>query len=296
MEVVGWSDELERRARVHAALGEPARLAIVDRLVPGDASPGGAGAELGLATNLLAHHLRVLQEAGVIRRVRSEGDRRRAYVQLRLDEPWCAPRSPRPRRWWRGTAGGVRLHPQFGPFAAGGRVMATGQHGAGGLRPAPIPARPGASGCRGRRSSARAAAGPSPHRARRPGSGADRPGRRGLRQRARGTRPRPAAAALVDPGPGPGRYGRGVRRRLRGDHPPDPHHRRAVRPEPNQGTGDEYSDVGDWTLVDPWPRHAAAGSACPTSHGAFSCSVQRVLVGLVARMIAECMPGADLVR
>ena len=27
--------ELERRARVHAALGEPARLAIVDRLVAG---------------------------------------------------------------------------------------------------------------------------------------------------------------------------------------------------------------------------------------------------------------------
>jgi protein-tyrosine-phosphatase len=72
---------------VHAALGEPARLAIVDRLVPGDASPGELGAELGLPTNLLAHHLRVLQEAGVIRRVQSEGDRRRTYVQLRVDDP-----------------------------------------------------------------------------------------------------------------------------------------------------------------------------------------------------------------
>ncbi len=78
---------LTRRARVHAALGEPARLAIVDRLIPGDASPGELGAELGLATNLLAHHLRVLQNAGVIRRVQSEGDRRRTYVQLRLDDP-----------------------------------------------------------------------------------------------------------------------------------------------------------------------------------------------------------------
>ena len=39
---------LERRARVHAALGEPARLAIVDRLVPGDASPGELGQELGI--------------------------------------------------------------------------------------------------------------------------------------------------------------------------------------------------------------------------------------------------------
>lgn len=78
---------LTRRARVHAALGEPARLAIVDRLIPGDASPGELGAEVGLATNLLAHHLRVLQDAGLIRRVRSEGDRRRTYVQLRLDDP-----------------------------------------------------------------------------------------------------------------------------------------------------------------------------------------------------------------
>ena len=31
---------IERRATVHAALGEPVRLAIVDRLGPGDASPG----------------------------------------------------------------------------------------------------------------------------------------------------------------------------------------------------------------------------------------------------------------
>ncbi len=84
--------DLERRARVHAALGEPARLAIVDRLVPGDASPGELGAEFGLATNLLAHHLRVLQDAGVVRRVQSEGDRRRAYVQLRTEDPlvWAA--------------------------------------------------------------------------------------------------------------------------------------------------------------------------------------------------------------
>ena len=87
MEVAVADGELARRARIHAALGEPARLAIADRLVPGDASPGELGAELGLATNLLAHHLRVLQDAGVIRRVQSEGDRRRAYVQLRLADP-----------------------------------------------------------------------------------------------------------------------------------------------------------------------------------------------------------------
>ena len=78
---------IERRAAVHAALGEPVRLAIVDRLGPGDASPGELAAVVGLGSNLLAHHLKVLQAAGVIRRVRSEGDRRRGYVQLRLDDP-----------------------------------------------------------------------------------------------------------------------------------------------------------------------------------------------------------------
>ena len=76
----------QRRARLHAALGDPVRLAIVDRLAVADASPGNLGASLSLASNLLAHHLGVLDDAGVIRRVRSEGDRRRSYVTLRLDD------------------------------------------------------------------------------------------------------------------------------------------------------------------------------------------------------------------
>jgi len=79
------SGELVARARVHAALGEPTRLAIVDALALGDASPGEVAAALGLPTNLLAHHLSVLQEAGVIERARSEGDRRRTYLRLRPD-------------------------------------------------------------------------------------------------------------------------------------------------------------------------------------------------------------------
>src|SRR6185503_4342944 len=83
---------VERRAAVHAALGEPVRLAIVDRLGPGDASPGELGEAVRVGSNLLAHHLKVLDEAGVIRRVRSEGDKRRSYVQLCLDDPvvWAA--------------------------------------------------------------------------------------------------------------------------------------------------------------------------------------------------------------
>jgi ArsR family transcriptional regulator, arsenate/arsenite/antimonite-responsive transcriptional repressor / arsenate reductase (thioredoxin) len=73
---------LEARAQVHAALGEPARLAIVDMLVLGDASPGEVAEALRLPTNLVAHHLKTLQDAGLVVRDRSEGDRRRTYVRL----------------------------------------------------------------------------------------------------------------------------------------------------------------------------------------------------------------------
>jgi protein-tyrosine-phosphatase/DNA-binding HxlR family transcriptional regulator len=75
-------EALDARARVHRALGEPGRLALVDALLVGDASPAELGESLGMPSNLLAHHLRVLEDAGVISRVRSEGDRRRIYVRL----------------------------------------------------------------------------------------------------------------------------------------------------------------------------------------------------------------------
>jgi protein-tyrosine-phosphatase len=70
------------RARIHAALGDPARLAIVDTLTLGDASPGEVGHALGLPTNLVAHHVKVLTDAGLVVRTRSEGDHRRTYLRL----------------------------------------------------------------------------------------------------------------------------------------------------------------------------------------------------------------------
>lgn len=79
-----WSATKDR-ARAYAALGEPVRLAIVDMLGLGDASPGEIATQFGLPTNLLAHHLAVLQDAGLIARARSEGDARRTYVRLRPD-------------------------------------------------------------------------------------------------------------------------------------------------------------------------------------------------------------------
>ena len=75
-------NSVERRAAVYAALGDPGRLAVVDALALGDRSPGELGAALGMPSNLLAHHLRLLEQAGVIERGRSEADRRRSYVRL----------------------------------------------------------------------------------------------------------------------------------------------------------------------------------------------------------------------
>lgn len=76
------SGDVRQRARVYAALGEPARLAIVDRLVLGDASPTELGHDLGLPSNLLAHHVKLLARAGLVQRGRSEGDHRRTYLRL----------------------------------------------------------------------------------------------------------------------------------------------------------------------------------------------------------------------
>jgi len=73
---------LANRSKIHAALGDPARLAIVDGLILSDASPGEIATTMNLPSNLVAHHLNVLQEAGLIARVRSEGDRRRTYIRL----------------------------------------------------------------------------------------------------------------------------------------------------------------------------------------------------------------------
>lgn len=79
--------DLRRRARVHAALGEPTRLEIVDLLSGSDRSVTELADRCGLAGNLLAHHLDVLEAAGVVERVVSAGDRRRRYVRLRPGAP-----------------------------------------------------------------------------------------------------------------------------------------------------------------------------------------------------------------
>jgi ArsR family transcriptional regulator, arsenate/arsenite/antimonite-responsive transcriptional repressor / arsenate reductase (thioredoxin) len=70
------------RAAVHAALGEPVRLAIVEDLAVSDRSPTELAARFSVPSNLLAHHLDVLEGVGLIERFMSAGDRRRRYVRL----------------------------------------------------------------------------------------------------------------------------------------------------------------------------------------------------------------------
>ena len=89
----------EGRAAWHAALADVARIDIVDRLRFTDLSPSELQKAMGLPSNLMAHHLKVLQDAGIVDRRRSDGDRRRTYLTLTdraaaegVREPFRAPR------------------------------------------------------------------------------------------------------------------------------------------------------------------------------------------------------------
>ena len=76
---------IARRAAIHAALADPHRLEIVDELAMSDRSPSELGASLGIGSNLLAHHLAVLEDVGLVERVASAGDGRRRYARLLPD-------------------------------------------------------------------------------------------------------------------------------------------------------------------------------------------------------------------
>lgn len=75
-------ESVTTRAARHAALGDPVRLAIVDELAHSDRAPVELRERCGLESNLLAHHLDVLEAAGLIGRSKSSGDGRRRYVHL----------------------------------------------------------------------------------------------------------------------------------------------------------------------------------------------------------------------
>jgi protein-tyrosine-phosphatase/DNA-binding HxlR family transcriptional regulator len=82
MGAVGDPNDVQTRAARHAALGDPARLAIIDELRATDRAPVELRRLLAMESNLLAHHLDVLERVGLIERRRSSGDGRRRYVRL----------------------------------------------------------------------------------------------------------------------------------------------------------------------------------------------------------------------
>ena len=108
---------------------------------------------LAMPSNLLAHHLHVLEQAGVITRRRSEGDRRRTYLRLipgALDS-LAVPPAPRRRGGYCSCAPPTRRARTWPPRCGAGPAASRRS------RPAPIrhrrsiPARsppPGATGCR----------------------------------------------------------------------------------------------------------------------------------------------------
>ncbi len=73
---------VEWRVAAHAALGDLSRLRVVDAVGAGDVSPSDLVRSLGMSSNLLAHHLKVLEAAGLVCRAPSESDGRRSYVRL----------------------------------------------------------------------------------------------------------------------------------------------------------------------------------------------------------------------
>lgn len=76
------TDQVGARAAKHASLSDPSRLRIIDRLTLGDLSPTEIGVAVGLPSNLVTHHLNVLESVGMVSRSRSEADKRRSYVHL----------------------------------------------------------------------------------------------------------------------------------------------------------------------------------------------------------------------
>lgn len=137
--------ELARRAGMHAALADPARLRITDALADGDASPSGLAAMLAMPTNLLAHHLRVLEQAGIIARRRSQGDRRRTYLRLvpgALDCPYAPPSLAASRVLFVCTANSARSHLAAALWRQASRVPAgsAGTHPATSIDPGAIDA------------------------------------------------------------------------------------------------------------------------------------------------------------
>lgn len=71
------------RARMYGALADAHRVAIVDALRDSDRAPSELCDLLDVSSNLMAHHLGVLEAAGLVERLDSHGDGRRRYLRLK---------------------------------------------------------------------------------------------------------------------------------------------------------------------------------------------------------------------
>lgn len=67
-------------------LAEPKRLAILNLLMQGVQCNCELGDELGMATNLISHHLGILNEAGLIQAERDPLDARWIYYSIRPEK------------------------------------------------------------------------------------------------------------------------------------------------------------------------------------------------------------------
>lgn len=79
-------EDVGRAALIFRALGDESRLSMVRSLALDDRTPGELAEATGMSSNLIAHHLSVLEDAGLVSRRLSEGDRRRRYVVLAVEE------------------------------------------------------------------------------------------------------------------------------------------------------------------------------------------------------------------
>ena len=69
-------------APVLRALGQPTRLAILDLLMEGVQCNCEISAQLGLSLSLISHHVRVLEEVGLVRAERDAQDARWIYYSV----------------------------------------------------------------------------------------------------------------------------------------------------------------------------------------------------------------------
>lgn len=73
---------LEEAASILKILADPNRLRIFEALMRGMSCNGWLTEELGLAPNLLSHHLKILREAGLVQDRRDEVDGRWIYYHV----------------------------------------------------------------------------------------------------------------------------------------------------------------------------------------------------------------------